>query len=97
MSENENFKQEESTIFIGGFVILAIILVILIINKAEGYLILIVILLGVTLGVFYLNSQAKEKRFEWIKEYIYSKERSRKKEEFKKEPEENLSENPDQE
>ncbi len=96
MSENKEFKQEEKTIFIGGFVILIILMVIFIINGFPGYLYLIVGLMGVALVGFYLRAQAKEQRFTWIKEYIYAKERTRKKEEMNEAQEEGLPENPEQ-
>ena len=96
MSEKKEFKQEEKTIFLGGFVILIILMVILIINDSEGYFYLIVGLMGVALVGFYFRSQEKEQRFEWIKEYIYAKERTRKKEEMNEAQEEDLPENPEQ-
>ena len=94
MSENEEFKQEEKTIFLGGFVIVVILLVIFIINDFPGYLHLIVGLMGVALIALYFRSLSKEKRFSWIKEYIYAKERTRKKEELENRPEED-QENPE--
>ncbi|MHA1521397.1 MAG: hypothetical protein ACTSRK_14530 [Promethearchaeota archaeon] len=95
MSENDNFKEEEKTIFLGGFVIIAILLVIFILNGFPVYLDLVVGLCGVALVGFYFRSQAKEQRYNWIKEFLYAKERTRKKEEIKETPEENLPENSD--
>ena len=89
MSEKNNFKQEEKTIFLGGFVIVVILMVIFIINGFPGYLYLIVGLVGAALIAFYFRSQAKERRFSWIREYIYAKERTRKKEEMLNETDEN--------
>ncbi|MCF2140067.1 MAG: hypothetical protein K9W44_08440 [Candidatus Lokiarchaeota archaeon] len=80
---NRDFKQEEKTIFLGGLIIVVLLLVIFAINGMPGYLYLIVGLLGITLGIFYIRSQEKENRFEWIKEYIYARERERKKESLK--------------
>ncbi|WP_457559571.1 hypothetical protein [Candidatus Harpocratesius sp.] len=86
---NRDLKQEEKTIFLGGLIIVVLLLVIFAINDFPGYLYLIVGLLGITLGVFYIRSQEKENRFEWIKEYIYARERERKKESLNSQNQEN--------
>ncbi|RLI67060.1 MAG: hypothetical protein DRO88_00090 [Promethearchaeia archaeon] len=77
------FKQEEKTIFLGGLIIVVLLIVIFAINNFPGYLYLIVGLLGITLGIFYLKSQEKEQRFEWIKEYVYARQREEKKRSMK--------------
>lgn len=88
-----NFKQEEKTIFLGGLIIIVLLIVIFAINSMPGYLYLIVGLLGITLGIFYLKSQEKEQRFEWIKEYVYARQREEKKKSLEnKETNENSNE-----